>query len=264
MANNFSGDNNCKALWRFESGALITDSKGTNTLTISASPTANTTTYKEGSASVQLNKAESDYLFITDTNLNAGFPLKDGDTNKKISICCWAYVVSSPSASAGYVLWSKWYPVGTQKRSFVVMFYNDAGIIKARIGIGYGDGSLNENYNHASGLSLSTWYHITSTYDNADKSYAIRIRDANGNIVGTDLTGTATLDANGVYVSTQEVRVGTLANSAWFWDGEIDEMVAFSDIITAAEATQIAQGTYGTSGLSIPVAQHHYNQMRNN
>jgi len=44
----------------------------------------------------------------------------------------------------------------------------------------------------------------------------------------------------------------------------IDEMVAFSDIITAAEATQIAQGTYGTSGLSIPVAQHHYNQMRNN
>ena len=33
MANDFSGDNSCKALWSFESGALTTDSKSTNTLT---------------------------------------------------------------------------------------------------------------------------------------------------------------------------------------------------------------------------------------
>lgn len=31
MANNFTADPNCKALWRFENGALTVDSKGTNT-----------------------------------------------------------------------------------------------------------------------------------------------------------------------------------------------------------------------------------------
>jgi hypothetical protein len=31
MANDFSADSNCKALWRFENGALTTDSKGGNT-----------------------------------------------------------------------------------------------------------------------------------------------------------------------------------------------------------------------------------------
>ena len=33
MANDFSSDSNCVALWRFESGALTADSIGTNTLT---------------------------------------------------------------------------------------------------------------------------------------------------------------------------------------------------------------------------------------
>lgn len=49
MANDFSGDANCVALWRHESGALSTDSKSTHTLT-NNDVTADTSSYREGSA----------------------------------------------------------------------------------------------------------------------------------------------------------------------------------------------------------------------
>ena len=48
MANDFSGDPSCKAVWRFENGALTADSKGANTLTAVNGPTADTSLYKEG------------------------------------------------------------------------------------------------------------------------------------------------------------------------------------------------------------------------
>ena len=50
MANDFTNDANCKALWNFDDGALTTDSKGTNTLTNSG-VTADTVDFKEGNAS---------------------------------------------------------------------------------------------------------------------------------------------------------------------------------------------------------------------
>ena len=47
MANDFSLDNNCLVLYRFENGALTTDSKDSATLVASSpSPTADTTHYK--------------------------------------------------------------------------------------------------------------------------------------------------------------------------------------------------------------------------
>jgi hypothetical protein len=86
VANDFSAEDSVKALWRFESGALGTDSKGTNTLTPQNSPTEDTADYKEGACSVSLLNTSSQYLLITDANLNAGFPFKSGDTTKLMSM----------------------------------------------------------------------------------------------------------------------------------------------------------------------------------
>src|SRR5208282_5472922 len=91
MANNFSTDSSCKALWRFESGALTTDSIGPNTLTPVGSPTANTSIYKEGAASIQLN-GSSQYAYITDASMvTNGVPLNHSDSVKQATICCWMY-----------------------------------------------------------------------------------------------------------------------------------------------------------------------------
>ena len=89
MANDFSADPNCVALWRFESGALTTDSKGSNTLTAINTPTADTGDYKEGAASVSLVKSSSQYFSIADASLPTDFPCKNGGTGKIFSICAW-------------------------------------------------------------------------------------------------------------------------------------------------------------------------------
>ena len=50
VGNDFTADPDCAALWRFESGPLLVDSIGSNTLGTST-PTANAADYKEGEAS---------------------------------------------------------------------------------------------------------------------------------------------------------------------------------------------------------------------
>ena len=79
MANDFSGDSSCKALWRFESGALTTDSKSTNTLTNNGG-IEETTNHMEGSCAVAIASGSSQYLNIPNANLVSGFPLKSDDT----------------------------------------------------------------------------------------------------------------------------------------------------------------------------------------
>lgn len=91
MANDFSADERCKALWKFESGALTTDSEGTNTLVASASPpTADTTNYREGAASALFTSADSQCYSIADASLDSGFPWKNGESNLDGSFCFWA------------------------------------------------------------------------------------------------------------------------------------------------------------------------------
>src|SRR3990172_20161 len=152
MANNFSTDTNCIALYRFESGALTTDSKGTNTLTSSGSPIANTSDYKEGAASVDLETSTSDFYYINDANLDPQFPLRNGDTNKKISIAGWFKPESLPATSAMRTLCSK-YDGAANKRSFMVGAFNDAGTTKLRLYLGYNSGLTAEDKTHASALS---------------------------------------------------------------------------------------------------------------
>ena len=65
MANDFSGDSNCVALWRFENGALTADSKGTNTLTDVNTVGSDTVDYKEGSGCADFEATASERFTIT-------------------------------------------------------------------------------------------------------------------------------------------------------------------------------------------------------
>jgi len=238
MANDFSGDTHCKALWKFDDDALTADSKGTNTLT-NDGVDEQLVDYKEGNGCGSWVIANTDDQYITDANLNAGFPLKNGDATKVISVCAWIKGTSFTEDTFS-TIFSKWY---ANKASFRLAVYNEGGVYTCAISLGYNTGVAVEHKFHASALSLATWYHITASYNNADKSYAIRVRDTNGAVVGVDLTGTATLDANKLNVEDAAVEIGVSQASKYF-DGLMDEMVVFDDIITADEATAIAKGTY--------------------
>lgn len=262
MANNFTADPNCKALWRFNSGALTTDSKSTNTLT-NTGVAGDTTNHVEGSGCGDWESTESDYMSIADASLASGFPLKSGDTNKVISVCAWVRLESINTN--GNRIFEKNNGGSANKRSFQAGIGSDS---KVMLALGYNSGISVESVTHATVLSLATWYHITWTYNNADKSYQIMVRDESGGVVGIDLTGTATLDVNKLSVSDSILAIGAhfeagvpVAN--YYHDGLIDELVVFNNIKTAAQATLIAKGRYGEySGFCNPIYDADMDSMR--
>jgi hypothetical protein len=236
VGNNFAVDPNCVALWRFDEPNMLKDSIGTNTLTnhngVTTAPLA-----KQGTASANFERDASQYLSITDAALNPGFPLKSGDTNKKISVCVWVRMEESIQQ---FLFAKDGLPGGN---SFVLAIQDAAGQRYATIRHGYDNGN---SYEGASLLSLSLiageWYHIAGTYNDADRSYRIRVYDP---VSDTAVERTGTF-LNTISVTNAEVRIGgTLPSTVYYADCLMDEMVVFNDILTAAEIDKIRQGTYG-------------------
>jgi len=238
--------NNCVAQWNFEDGALTTDSTGGNTLSNVGTATADTGNFMQGSASTDLEEDSTQRYTISDSNLDVGFPLKDGDTTKIISVAAWFRIESLPSNGAGLTIWSKWNSASGSYRSFLLVVYNDTTDTSVRLYLGYNSGADGESIDHGSALSINTWYHVTATYDNSDKGYTVRLDDAAGDTIGTDLDSTATLDGNKLTVTADaDVKVGAFqADGTWSWDGQIDEVLIFSDVLTGPESEAISKGTF--------------------
>ena len=240
--NDFSGDANAYALYNFEDGELDTDSKGGNTLgACDSTATADTVDYKQGAASSDWTMACRE---VIDADLDAGFPLKLGDSQKTISIAAWVKFDVDPNDEEMRVIWSK-FNSGTTDRTMMVGIALTGGSTVARIHLGYNSGVSNETVVHASDLAQDTWYHITWTYDNSDKGTEIRVRNASCGTVGSDIDAIATLDGSKLFVGDAEMEIAGFNTSVtWPHDGHIDELVIFDDILTETESTKICNGTY--------------------
>ena len=238
MANDFSSDANCVALYRFESGALTVDSKGTNTLTAVQSPTEELVDFKEGVGCVALDDSNPADLFsITDANLNSGFPCKSGETNKAFSVCCW-FKCHDLTASYTDTICGK---QGGGAASFWINVQALGDVHLAVFGAGW------QEYVHATKIAANIWYHLGVTYDDSDKSYRIRIWDDNaGAILGVDKTGTGTKN---MVITADPFMIGSAMTwAAHSFDGLIDEVVVFNDILTTDQIDAIRSGTYGSGG----------------
>lgn len=241
LHNDYSTDTHCVAVWYFEEGALTTDSQGTNTLTPINSPASDTTNFREGFGSVILVRADSDYYNLTG-GVDSGFPLKSGEVNRTFSVFARVRMVTSPYG--GDVL-TKWDEL-LERRS--LRTFIDTSTQKASLAIGYDSGQQSESVSHDTVLSDGVWYNITWTHDIADRTWWIRVRDEDGNTVGTDKTGQFT---NTVHIASGEWKIGAHiltggGGVGYFFDGNNDEVVVFNDVITAEQATQLAQGKYGS------------------
>ena len=232
MANDFSTDGNCKALWNLESGALITDSKGTNTL-VNVGVDEDLIDFKQGSCSGAFVRANTDRMYITDANLDPGFPLKSGESNKTFSFTFW---VKLDQINIYHYLVQK--TAASPNRCFIVDVNNTNHVRLAisRWGFNY------TLYVHASTVQAGRWYHIGITYYNVPaREYRIRIwDDTAGSILGVDGTGLP-IDIN---ISATPFTLSDSANSL---DGNLDEVVVFDDVLSVAEIDQIRSGTYGAA-----------------
>lgn len=233
--NDFSNDASCKALWKFESGALTTDSKGTNTLTAYNTPTA-TSTCNEGSAAVSLSASSNQYLAITDENLNAGFPLKNGDSSKLITVCCW---FRSPSVATGTSIWAK---EGWSSPASLSLFYSATG------GVAIGYNTVGQ-YSSVT-ISNDTWYHAAVVVNGVNGTAKLRLYTEGGSATNYTFSSLGALT-----VGTADFRVGAFhdSNTTHLWNGIIDELVVFNRLLSDSEVDSIRNKTYASITVSTPI-----------
>jgi len=210
----------CAAQWNLESGALSVDSKGGNTLT-NAGVAADTSNFKQGAASGAFVRAEGDYLSIADAALDAGFPLKAGDTGKTISVCGWFR-----PAGLGVLqyLFSK-YDSAQNKRSiaFAVLSGN---VFRLYQGHSNGDEFASADLSGLP-LEIGQWYHWAFTYDDATRAYRIRCR--RDGQAAVELPGTFT---NPINIEDTPLAIGADGAGKSNANGLIDRVSVYKVALT--------------------------------
>ena len=256
--NDFTSDPTVQAVYNFESGALATDSKSTNTLSLAGgTPAADTTNYKEGAASVLLELANGEYYGRLDANLHANFPLKSETQNTAMSVCTWARLENLPTESNDYGIVGKWDSANNQ-RSFLLAAWDSTGDLNlgTMFTVSFGAGSGTNisgwaaNFSGAS-VSADVWYHLCVTLDGTG-NYTFRVRDASCNTFGADASGTLT---SAISLTGEALCVGAYGDScaAHRFDGQLDETVFFNRAISGTEVSQICSGTFSSAGVDLEV-----------
>lgn len=241
MANNFSNDSNCVALYRMENGALKVDSKGTNDFTTGNAADSDTGDFMEGSACANFEASNSDYYYIADADTSDDFPFKDGTSNNKISVCFW-FKQESGYTSAGYVLAK--YIAAAGGRSWGVCFTNTNQLAWY---IGYNSGGSFETLNSNWGAETGKWYHVGMTYDGDTKYWTIYVWNATDDVEAVDAAG---IGKQTMHINAVNISLGKRYDGSIYYDGRIDELVIFNDILTQDEIDAISMGTYGSRARS--------------
>jgi hypothetical protein len=251
--NDFSADSTCKALWRFEAGALTVDSKSTNTLTdhSTVSITNIADTVREGSGCVKTTNSAATWLHIADSSLAADFPLKNGDATKVISVCCWfrPFDYGNYRTLIAKRSWS------ANKGSFVIVFDSSN-----RLGISYvyGSGTITtQEFQIGTGMSTYVWYHLGFTIDGINGKITWRLYNSytESSTYGEFYPGAELriADADWTIGCEQGATTGTAASAFY---GYIDEVVVFNRLLNILEIDAIRQGTYSGTGKEGIAADH--------
>lgn len=238
LSNNFANDQNCVAQYRLEENTFTQDSRGNNNLTNPPSNPADidTVKYSEGLASAGYDGVTADQqLYIPDSSLDGGFPFKGGTTNRNMSIC---FRMNPAEAGSKYMI-QKFL---SSQRSFVIWY--DAS---NKLYINFYDISNIERdtdlFDTGFTVDGAHWYHVAVTINGTTGAYRIRIHDYTGDAqLDSDKTGTLNGFVDPIQVSTADFVLGSPGTN---WEGNLDEVVIFNDILSVAEIDQIRDSTYG-------------------
>jgi len=250
MANDFSGDSNCKGLFRFESGKLCREEISDNDsfLTDGGTVAENTVNYREGACCADFEYGDSDYMYCADANLPSGWPLKSGDSNRDISVCFWFYAESLPGSTVTRYFVAKHDNNTTLNDDcFALGLRNSSGVYYIRFLLGYSPG-ITETIDMVSyAFVAGRWYHVGFSYDSSTKDWYCKVY---GYTEGTDAEATG-VSTNSIWATDVAFLIGTILSNgvpvAAYHDGFLDEIVIFNDVLTEDEIDSIRAGTYGAA-----------------
>ena len=249
IANDFSGDANCLCWYKMDTfaGNIFADSKGSNPVTgsqtgVSAFITIDTT-----------NKAAP--------GLAASIDFDNNVTNSSFGTIAYGDQGTSLPGSVGIdttfsvIGWYRWgaandAPSG-RPQPLISRWSNTSAARCWRIGIETASNGLrfllrdtnNTNFTITSDQTTVTgnWYHFKGTYSSATLTATLRVCNSSGTTIFTD---NITL-TNGLKLTNQAMEIGCAnGQSTQVFDGNLQEIVIFNDIVSDAEQDQIIAGTY--------------------
>lgn len=219
-------DGNLQAYYKFETGALTTDSSS-NARTLTNNGTVGETTGKYGIAA-DFGSSNSSKYFSKNTALGLTW-------HGAKSISCW-FKISAQIASGTWSIFEL-FTTNTSGEHGIVYDYN-GGTRRLRW-VRYKQVTVEStdavNYNIT--LSTDTWYHIVCTYDGTTMQMYL-----NGLLVGSASSTANASAGTGVY--TDSVAIGSTGTSGYL-SGVVDDLAVFNRLLTIEEVETLyyASGT---------------------
>ncbi len=241
--NDFASDPNCVALWQFEDKAFAKDTVGSNELENHGAALV-TAGAPEGDGCADFRASQDDWMGIDDDHLSADFPARYGSKSVNMSLSFWMKPRSFPFR--GTVL-SK-YLISTDDRSWR-LFLSGSGSVKGylQIALGIGSGNNYKQYDlddSSQQFAKDQWYHVAFTYQDRNREFHVRIWDEAAGKLVYDYAGKAT---SAMAVTRAPVVLGGLPMMSEHYDGLLDEVAVFNDVLTSDEIDLIRQGRYNNS-----------------
>ena len=204
---------NLKAYYRFESGALTTDSSG-NGYALTNNNTVGEAAGKFGGA--------ADF---TNANTNKYFSIVSGPVTgtSARTIAGWCYQYQIDGNNQGF------FGIGSASATRAAFNFYTAATSGEMLIICYGD-----NLNSGVNVTAGTWFHAAITYDSA--TFVIRLYINGKHIASKTLSGGLNTDA--------VFNIGKSSYEATYADAIVDDMGVFDIALSADQIKELYEGRY--------------------
>jgi hypothetical protein len=254
VVNDLTHDSTALAWYQFHEGSnFVRDRLAYMDLANVGTCATDQTYFKGGDASVKINRGDAQYIGLAGASIPASFPFDSTGSGREIGAAIWFRHESLPTSGQYFALMTKYDT--SNKRTFNVSIYNDAGTYKVRLLVGHTSGTTAEVVDMLTFTpSNDTWYFLTWGFKDSDKSWAARVYSEGANLASA--TGNST---NNMYASEAPFILGgwfvtgSFATTSMF-DGWVDEVMLFNEIPSTAKADALWAGTWAPStSILIPV-----------
>jgi hypothetical protein len=236
------------------SSVKIVDSKNTNHLYgcgVSEAPSRDTTNFKQGTSSVDLEKSNHNAIGITgDDKLSSSFPLKYGTTNYTVSFTLWLRLESQPPFAYQALI--------------LILRYNDASDY---MGLALYNGNTYNGFRFkiksdktffgpsstvTPQITSGNWYFVACGWDHTNRKTRMYVWDpVTESALADDETtynlntyGTPIISDYGFYLGSSKAYN---SGDSTYWDGNLDEVTVWNRALTKDEIEQIRDGIFGPS-----------------
>jgi len=219
------------AFYSFEDGVEgIDDSGEGNTLTEGGGTHVFDTTYYDlGAQSSYLTGSQ--YWTRNDNDLSSTFPGLSSTSNYEFTIATWFRITTN--ASADRVIAAK-YDTDSSVRSFRVFIESTTERLAFQTGYNSG-ASYNTQVGHGTVIAEDTDYYVCVSLAADGITYRLRLYDANGDHLGTEITGTF---ANVMSCDTADFQIGAQEGTN-MWRGMIDNFRVWDVALTADQMDEV-------------------------